>query len=352
MTCKYLESVQALVAGKLAAPAAQDVKLHMAGCEACEGLFFRAVGQRLFQRIPEAPGPPISEQPPLPPVSQTEDLLLLVPAMEPVAAAGLSVRRKPRRRRAAAAATPDYLGAAWAHGRGKPLWRNQEPVRTGACLGRKTLMQKLAGAPGAAGLDGLSAELEWLKAFPGECGPGPNHWWFRVQIRADGPRGDGGGAARLEGFENAWIRIDRKTPRGRSTKLETRLNLAAPGRLESSWRSLELRDPDEPAAYRITILDRVAPGSLSSACAVELRPPTVAVPIIAQRGAIFIRDHRSGHYELATAIGRPEWRGEEHFYRVGDGCTGWVIRWNRGLRQAGRVAALLARLEAECLGNA
>jgi GAF domain-containing protein len=58
----------------------------------------------------------------------------------------------------------------------------------------------------------------------------------------------------------------------------------------------------------------------------------VAQMVGAQRGAIFIRHHHSGHYQLATAIGRPQWRDEEHFYRAGDGCTGWVIRWNRALR--------------------
>lgn len=59
---------------------------------------------------------------------------------------------------------------------------------------------------------------------------------------------------------------------------------------------------------------------------------TVSQTIGARQGAVFIRRHETGRYHLAANMLHPEWSGNEHWYEIGQGVTGWVLKRNRPLR--------------------
>ncbi|MCX7428851.1 MAG: GAF domain-containing protein [Planctomycetia bacterium] len=60
----------------------------------------------------------------------------------------------------------------------------------------------------------------------------------------------------------------------------------------------------------------------------------VAAMVGARHGGIFIRRPSTGRYHLAAHLTHPEWSGDEKFYELGEGITGWVAASNRPLRIA------------------
>jgi putative methionine-R-sulfoxide reductase with GAF domain len=52
------------------------------------------------------------------------------------------------------------------------------------------------------------------------------------------------------------------------------------------------------------------------------------------RGSLFLAQPGTGRYRLRASLTHPDWTGESHWYRRGEGATGWVIEHNAPLRLA------------------